>query len=401
MPARALGLCFLVLLLAACRDEQAGPKNRGAGQLAAPPQAKVLDAAPADLTFRSGKTWAGGSIVYLGARVVPARPKAGDQVTLTHYFQALKPPPQGYGFFVHLLDSSSGQFLANLDHEIQGGALPLGSWPVGKVIEDTHSLQLPAGMAGGVRLAIGFWQGNSRLPVDDPATSAGENRMAGPLLEAQGPALPEYHVGKTAKPPKIDGELSDPAWKDASAVELVGSYDGAKPATRTTAKLLYDDQNLYLSFDCEDPDVWGTLLQRDEAIYTQEVVELFVDANGDGRTYNEMEVSPHNTIFDAYFPARRQGMDLTFDAQMQTAVKVRGTIDDPSDRDDGWSVEIKLPISRLAEVPNNPPKKGDRWRFNLFRLEHLERRNVEGQAFSPLFVGDFHHLPRFGWLVFE
>ena len=58
-------------------------------------------------------------------------------------------------------------------------------------------------------------------------------------------------------------------------------------------------------------------------------------------------------------------------------------------------------FARLAEVPNAPPRKGERWRFNAYRLEHVERRQVEGQSFSPLFVGDFHALPRFGWLVFE
>jgi hypothetical protein len=45
--------------------------------------------------------------------------------------------------------------------------------------------------------------------------------------------------------------------------------------------------------------------------------------------------------------------------------------------------------------------RGDRWRFNLYRLEHVGRRAVEGQSFSPLFVGDFHQLSRFGWLVFD
>ncbi len=393
--------CLSLSLLAGCRDEQAGPKGR-APVLAPPAQARLLDAVPQDLTFRSGKTWARGSVVYLGAKVSPQQPKPGDQVTITHFFVATQPPPQGYSFFVHLLDAQ-GQFLANLDHEIQNGALPLGSWPVGKIVEDSHSLTLPEGLPGPVRIALGFWQGDSRLQVDEPAASAGENRMIGPALQAQAASLPEYPLHKTAKPPKIDGDLSDPAWKDAVAVELVGSFDGRKPATRTTARLLYDDQAVYAAFDCEDADVWGTLLNRDESIYTQEVVELFIDANGDGRTYNELEVSPHNTVFDAYFPARRQGMDLSYDAKMQTAVKVRGTLDNPSDRDDGWSVELRLPISSLAEVPNIPPKKGDRWRFNLFRLEHLppDRQNIEGQAFSPLFVGDFHNLPRFGWLVFQ
>jgi hypothetical protein len=86
---------------------------------------------------------------------------------------------------------------------------------------------------------------------------------------------------------------------------------------------------------------------------------------------------------------------------MKTAVKVRGTLDDASDRDQGWTVEMQIPFARLAEVPHVPPQKGDRWRFNLYRLEHHGRRTVEGQAFSPLFVGDFHALPRFGWLSFQ
>ena len=63
---------------------------------------------------------------------------------------------------------------------------------------------------------------------------------------------------------------------------------------------------------------------------------------------------------------------------------------------------MKIPIARLWEVPRTPPQKGDVWRFNLYRLEHLKRReNIEGQSFSPLFVGDFHATPRFGKLIFE
>ena len=55
----------------------------------------------------------------------------------------------------------------------------------------------------------------------------------------------------------------------------------------------------------------------------------------------------------------------------------------------------------IAAVPQLPPPPGARWRINLYRLEHLRRTQIEGQAFSPVFVGDFHHLPRFGWLQFD
>ncbi|HEY1907109.1 MAG TPA: carbohydrate-binding family 9-like protein, partial [Myxococcaceae bacterium] len=125
------------------------------------------------------------------------------------------------------------------------------------------------------------------------------------------------------------------------------------------------------------------------------------DADADGKTYNEIEVSPHNVVFDAYFPARRQGMDLSWDSGLQSAVKVNGTIDDPSDRDQGWTVEMRIPFARLSSVPHVPPRPGDRWRFNLYRLDLPDRKRAQGQAFSPLFVGDFHAVDRFAWLVFE
>ena len=395
----ALALCG-----AGCRDEQAGPKNRGARLPAAAPspEGRTLDALPGDLTFRSGATWANGTVAYLGSKVSPPTAKPGEAVTVRHYFKALRTPPRGFRFFTHVVEPSSRQMLWNADHEIQDGALPLERWPVGKVIEDVQQLTVPRLELSQIQVLIGFWQGDARLPVDTPMFEDGTGRVLGPTIELQDAnPLPEYHVKKTAKPPVIDGALDDAAWAQATPVELVQSFNGSRPALKTTARFLYDDQNLYVAFDCEDPDVWGTLMKRDDAIYNQEVVEIFLDANADGRTYNELEVSPHNVVFDAYFPARRQGMDLSWDSGMKTAVKVRGTIDNPSDRDEGWSVEMQIPLARLAEVPHLPPRPGDRWRFNLYRLEHLDRRQVEGQAFSPLFVGDFHHLPRFGWLVYE
>ncbi len=415
---RTTRLCFSVLISAAlaltgCRDEQAGPKRRPPAQAlpaassgAASAQPRVLDAVPSDLSYRSEATWLGGAVRYHGSKVQPPDAAPGGQVTLTHYFEAVRPPPQGYAFFAHVVDADAPTtMLSNADHEIANGAMPLERWPVGKIVVDEHRVPVTSPNA---RLVLGFWRGDSRLAVDQPAAHDGQNRVLGPPLKSPGAAaransqkdLPEYTAPKARRAPVIDGDLSDDAWKGAPEVTLRGSFDGRTVSTRTTARLVWDDEALYVAFDVEDPDIWGTLRQRDDPIYTEEVVEIFLDANADGRTYNELQVSPHNVIFDAYFPARRQGMDLSWDSQLQSAVKVRGTLDDPSDRDEGWTVEMRIPYEPLAEVPNVPPRPGDRWRMNLYRLEHPRRRGVEGQSFSPLFVGDFHALPRFGWLVF-
>ena len=394
---RLLTLLTLTLLATACRDEQAGPKPRTKA-LPPPAQARVLDAAPGDLTYRSGATFAGGAVRYLGTRVTPPVAVPGQAVKLEHYFEAVRAVPRGWKFFMHVVDPASGQMMVNADHDFAGGAAPLGTWPVGKVVEDVHTVPMPPAPG---RVVLGFWQGDERLAVDEPNAHAGDNRMMGPQLGGGAPPLPEYTARRASQAPVIDGALDDAVWKDAAPVVLRGSFDGRQPSLRTEARLAYDDQHLYVAFDVEDPDIWGTLRERDDA---------HLRAGGGGDLPRRQRGRAHLQR-DAGVPAQRQlrrvlprapagdGPELGLgDEDGGEGARHAGQ---PEDRDEGWRVEMRIPFARLAEVPNVPPKKGERWRFNLYRLEHVGRQQVEGQSFSPLFVGDFHALPRFGWLVFE
>ncbi len=410
-------LVVLLVGVTSCRDEQAGPKKRqeaqsppgSSAQAPGAPQAtggqmQVLDAAPASLTHPSGATWASGAVVYLGSNVVPKSPSPGQDVTVTHYFRADKEAPSGWKFFTHVADANSGQLIGNADHEIQNGAAPLGSWPVGKIIPDEMHLKMP-NYPGTMRFMIGFWQGEERLAIDNPKASDGQGRMLGPTLGGRElPDLQTYKVKRAVKAPTIDGAVTDAVWGTATEVELVASYDGAPTKRKTRARLLYDDQFLYVAWTAEDPDVWGTKRNKDDDIYNEECVEIFLDADGDGATYNELQVSPHNVQFDASFVARRSDLETAkkWESGMQTAVKVNGTLDNDSDVDQGWTAEMKIPLKNLTNVPHVPPEKGDTWRFNLYRLEHhVHGKEIEGEAYSPLFVGDFHHLPRFARLQFD
>jgi hypothetical protein len=403
-------LCLMVVVtLVGCRDEQAGPKPKAPRGPAPVAQqqgggVRVLDAAPAAFTHTSGATWANGAVTYLGSIVDPPRPKPGEQVQLRHYFRADAAVNGQWRFFMHVMDEATRQQVGNLDHEIQQGAAPLGTWPQGKIIEDVHGFQMP-NLQGSIRLFLGFWNDSGRLQVDTVALSDGSGRVLGPKIE--GPpqaALPEYVTVRATKAPVIDGKLDDAVWQNAKEQPLTRSYDGGPISRKTTFRIVYDDAFLYVAFRSEDPDVWGSLKNKDDPIYNEDVVEVFLDADADGKTYNELQVSPHNVNFDASFVARRSDLPeaMKWESGMKTAVFIKGTIDDDSDTDEFWSAEMQIPIANLTAVPHVPPQKGDRWRFNAYRLEHIARRsNIEGQSFSPLFVGDFHALPRFGWLVFE
>src|SRR5436853_7120316 len=89
----------LVAALGGCRDEQAGPKGSPAPPAAPsspmppstpqpPPQVdrgRILDEAPKDLTFQSGATFGNGAVQYLGTKLEPAQPVAGQPLKMSHY----------------------------------------------------------------------------------------------------------------------------------------------------------------------------------------------------------------------------------------------------------------------------------------------------------------------------
>lgn len=216
-----------------------------------------------------------------------------------------------------------------------------------------------------------------------------------------------YTAPRIATPPVIDGRIDDPIWQTIPWTPPFWSSMGfVKPRHETRAKLAWDDQNLYVAFAAVDDDIVSKnqqgepFVHDDDQLYTSEVVEIFLDADNDGRTYDEIEISPLDKIFDSSFTGRRQGMNIAWSSGTRHAVQVRGTVNDSSDTDQGWTAELAIPFAQLTAVPHVPPQVGEHWTFNLFRLDHGRGVGEEGQAFSPVMIGDFHNLPRYGTLVF-
>ena len=212
-----------------------------------------------------------------------------------------------------------------------------------------------------------------------------------------------YVAHRTGGPMTIDGVLAETAWDKAEkAGPFVRSLDGKPAGAATEARLLWDDEYLYVAFLCEDANVSGAFFKDDEKLYTSNVVEIFLNPSGDGSRYDEIEVAPTNALFDASFSGGpRQGMDLSWSSHARHAVHVDGTLNDPRDVDRGWTVELAIPFASLTGMPRPRPQRGDRWKFNLYRLRQGPGQPGEGQAWSPPMRGDFHALDRFATLRFE
>src|SRR6267142_556473 len=180
----------------------------------------------------------------------------------------------------------------------------------------------------------------------------------------------EYVVHRASAPVQIDGVLAEADWDRAEkAGPFVRSLDGKPAGAATEARLLWDDDHLYVAFLAVDSDVSGAFFRDDEKLYTSNVVEIFLNPSGDGSRYDEIEVAPTNALFDASFSGGpRQGMDLSWSSQARHAVHVDGTLNDPRDVDGGWTVELAIPFASLTGMPRPRPQRGDRWKFNLYRL---------------------------------
>jgi hypothetical protein len=203
------------------------------------------------------------------------------------------------------------------------------------------------------------------------------------------PELRRYVVYRAAEPPAIDGALGDAAWQDVPWTDAFVDIEGdARPAPTwlTRAKMLWDDDFLYVAAELEEPHLWATLTERDAVIYHDNDFEVFIDPDGDTHDYYELEINALGTVWDLMLekPYRDGGPAVNeWDiAGLRTAVALRGTLNDPSDRDEAWTVEIALPWNVLAEYApgQRRPRDGEQWRVNFSRVQW--DLVVEGGAYA-------------------
>ena len=212
--------------------------------------------------------------------------------------------------------------------------------------------------------------------------------------------LPVYEVSRTATAIKIDGKLDDAVWAQAPRFpDLVMNLDGAKAPFRTEARMLYDDSFLYVAFRCLDDNIWATLKKRDQHLWDEEVVEVFVQADPQQTSYIELEVNPLGTMLDIYLLDIRKPLHYeSWNSQkLKWGIQLLGTVDGKSG-DHEWTSEIALPLEDVVTAKNIPPRAGDRWRLNLYRVE--QKPTPALLAWSPTRKDDFHLPAMFGEIVF-
>ena len=216
-----------------------------------------------------------------------------------------------------------------------------------------------------------------------------------------------YVAYRTEGTLKIDGKLDESSWQKAKDTEEFEDISGKgfdAPKYKTTAKMLWDDDFLYVGAILEEPNITAKLTQRDTIIYYDNDFEVFIDPDSDGHNYFEIEVNAKNVLFDLMLDKPyRVGGDffLQWDCPgIQSGIHIEGTLNNPNDTDKYWTVEMAIPRQALTLSFNNLLKAGNTWRINFSRVEWLKKPE-ENWVWNATGRIDMHMPDRWGYLYFS
>ena len=207
---------------------------------------------------------------------------------------------------------------------------------------------------------------------------------------------------------KIDGKLDEVSWQKAKPTAPFVDISGEgfpTPKYETTAKMLWDDEYLYIGAMLQEDDIKARLTQRDTIIYYDNDFEVFIDPDWDGHNYFEIETNARGVIFDLMLdrPYRSGGNFMVqWDCPgLKLAIHREGTLNKSKDKDKYWSVEMAIPHKALTMNFNNPLKAGNCWRINFSRVQWLKAGGPEENwVWTPTGKVDMHMPDRWGYLFF-
>lgn len=214
-------------------------------------------------------------------------------------------------------------------------------------------------------------------------------------VTAHSQTIPVYKIGNEIK---IDGDLSD--WKMPFSGPFVIHNSGEKATQNTFVSLSWNNENLYIAYRSGDSKIIGYAKKKDSKIFnTDDLVEIFIDPDGDGQNYVEIGVNAFSSNYDLLVTCISPNCggwkaSLAFDIKgMETVSKITP---------EGFDTEIKIPFSSLEKIKNGnftKPEAGTKWRGNTFRIDYGKTTEYLALQYYKSLNHGFHQPEEFA--VFE
>ena len=177
----------------------------------------------------------------------------------------------------------------------------------------------------------------------------------------------------------LDGRLDEASWLAATPVtRFFETYPAnlGSPAAATTAAFLYDDRNVYVAiraFDSDPTSVRAPIVRRDRVLQDQDYVEVFLDPMNTRRSALFFRVSARGILTDGQYDDKTRIRDYAPDLDFDAAASID---------DQGWTVEMRVPVSSLRYQPGIE----NRWAYIVYR--NVPREQVVTLASAPIPRGE-------------
>jgi hypothetical protein len=165
---------------------------------------------------------------------------------------------------------------------------------------------------------------------------------------------------RTDTAPIIDGKIDESCWSKANVATDFTDYRTESLAVeQTLVRVLYDDSNLYIAFECLEPEperIIAVERKYDQSLHEEDAVEVRFDTFGDRRSAYVFAVNTLGTRYDARIGLFDYRADDTWGCDWSAACSVA---------EDRWFAEIAVPIGNIFFEQ----KDGMVWGANFRRRE--------------------------------
>jgi hypothetical protein len=169
----------------------------------------------------------------------------------------------------------------------------------------------------------------------------------------------------------------------------------------STLKLLHSETGIYCLFRCEDKKITSTFKEDFADLWTEDVVEIFFWTDESAAIYFEYELSPLNYELPILIPNFKGDFlgwqPWHYEGERKTRHETQ-IQRDATGNPVSWTAEVFIPYVLLKPLVNVPPKQGQPWRMNAYRIDHDEGHST--WSWVPVST-NFHDYERFGTLKFE
>jgi hypothetical protein len=173
--------------------------------------------------------------------------------------------------------------------------------------------------------------------------------------------------------PKIDGDLSDAAWRKAPVIDefyQLEPQEGRPASERTEVRVLYDADNIYfaiMNYDDEPDKILGRIKVRDGDIDNDDIDRIYLDPNMTRRNGYAFEINPVG--------ARREALlqnNGDYLPEWNTIWSAKTRI-----LSNGWTVEVAIPFRSISYTKGRAD-----WGFDLFRLVRRKNERIRWSSIN-------------------